>query len=158
RRRGPGLVGRPRPARAGRQLPAVRHGRRRRPGRGPEAPRLRPGDDPRPRSGPGGPGPRRQTVEGVRNPAMIPLMERMAAVAKKPERTVVGVLSGTSADAIDVAVCRIRGGGVPRPGRPGAQAELLHYQEFDHQPSLRPRLRAVHQLTPRDVSELNVEL
>jgi anhydro-N-acetylmuramic acid kinase len=89
---------------------------------------------------------------------MLELLERMVAVAKKPERTVVGVLSGTSADAIDVAVCRIRGGGVPRPGRPGARVELLHYQEFDHHPSLRPRLQAVDQLRPRDVSELNVEL
>ena len=89
---------------------------------------------------------------------MSPLLERLAAMAKKPSRTIVGVLSGTSADAIDVAICRINGGGVPREGYHGARVELLHYEEFAHAPTLLPRLRAIDRLTPRDVAELHVEV
>jgi anhydro-N-acetylmuramic acid kinase len=89
---------------------------------------------------------------------MSPLLERLAAMARKPARTVVGMLSGTSADAIDVAVCRIEGGGIPRAGHPGARVELLHYEEFPHLPTLPPRLREVDRLTPRDVAEMHVEV
>jgi anhydro-N-acetylmuramic acid kinase len=91
---------------------------------------------------------------------MSPMLERLAAVARKPTRTVVGLLSGTSADAIDVAVCRISGGGVPRAGtgQPGARVELLHYEEFPHAPDVVARLRDPDRLTPRDVAELNVEV
>jgi anhydro-N-acetylmuramic acid kinase len=89
---------------------------------------------------------------------MSPLLERLAAVARKPFRTVVGMLSGTSADAIDVAICRITGGGVSREGHPGARVQLLHYEEFAHAPTLLPRLRDVDRLTPRDLAELHVEV
>jgi anhydro-N-acetylmuramic acid kinase len=89
---------------------------------------------------------------------MSPLLEKLAAMARKPVRTVVGILSGTSADAIDVAVCRIEGAGVPRGEEPGARVTLLHYEEFAHSPSVVPRLRAVDQLAPRDVAELHFEL
>jgi anhydro-N-acetylmuramic acid kinase len=80
------------------------------------------------------------------------------AVARKPARTVVGLLSGTSADAIDVAVCRISGGGVPRAGwgEPGARVELIHYEEFPYAPELLPPLRDPDRLAPRDVAELDV--
>src|SRR5262245_61614645 len=89
---------------------------------------------------------------------MSTLLERLTAIANKPVRTVLGILSGTSADAIDVAVCRIGGGGIPRPGHPGARVELVFYEEFPHDPMLPVRLRAVDQLTPRDVAELHVEI
>jgi anhydro-N-acetylmuramic acid kinase len=91
---------------------------------------------------------------------MSSVLERLAAVARKPARTVVGLLSGTSADAIDVAVCRISGGGVPRAGtgQPGALVELLHYEEFPHAPDVLRRLRDPDRLTPRDVAELDVEV
>jgi anhydro-N-acetylmuramic acid kinase len=97
--------------------------------------------------------------ERVRTPRS-PVLERLAALARKPARTVVGLLSGTSADAIDVAVCRISGGGVPRAGtgQPGARVELLHYEEFPHALDVLRRLRDPDRLTPRDVAELHVEV
>jgi anhydro-N-acetylmuramic acid kinase len=80
------------------------------------------------------------------------------AISRKPARTVVGLMSGTSADAIDVAICRIEGGGIPRPGHPGARVELLHYEEFPHDPSLQSRIRDFDRQTTRDVAELHVAL
>ena len=50
------------------------------------------------------------------------LLERSA----KPSRTVVGLMSGTSADSIDVAVCRMKG--------QGPEVELLHYQRARARP------------------------
>jgi anhydro-N-acetylmuramic acid kinase len=89
---------------------------------------------------------------------MSPILEKLAAVARQPARTVVGMLSGTSADAIDVAICRIHGAGVPRGEFPGARVELLHYEEFAHAPGLLPRLRDADRLAPRDVAELHAEV
>jgi anhydro-N-acetylmuramic acid kinase len=89
---------------------------------------------------------------------MSPLLERLAAVARKPVRTVVGLMSGTSFDAIDVAVCRIQGGGFPFQGGSGARVDLLHYEEFPYDPAILPRLRDSQRLTSRDVAELNVEV
>ena len=58
------------------------------------------------------------------------LLER----SRKPSRTVVGLMSGTSADSIDVAVCRMKGQGP-------SEVELLHYREHPHDPEVK---RQVH--------------
>ena len=55
------------------------------------------------------------------------LLER----SQKPSRTVVGMMSGTSADSIDVAVCRMTGRGHK------AGVELIHYREHDHDSEVR---------------------
>ena len=44
----------------------------------------------------------------------------------KPSRLVVGLMSGTSADSIDVAICRMKGQGTE------IGVELLHYSEHAH--------------------------
>ncbi|MFO0907817.1 MAG: anhydro-N-acetylmuramic acid kinase [Isosphaeraceae bacterium] len=69
-------------------------------------------------------------------------------VASKPERLVVGMMSGTSADSIDVAVCRISGdlGGV----------RLLHYEEHGHDPDDRARILAIREQGVRELAELHV--
>lgn len=78
--------------------------------------------------------------------------------AETPERIVVGMISGTSADSIDAAVCRIAGAGYPTADRPGARVELLHYGESPYEPELKARILGLAQLDVRAIAELNVEI
>lgn len=73
------------------------------------------------------------------------LLER----SRKPARVVVGLMSGTSADSIDVAVCRLTGQGA------GVGVELLHYREHAHDPEVRRRVIGLAALDVRGVAELH---
>jgi anhydro-N-acetylmuramic acid kinase len=70
----------------------------------------------------------------------------------KPARIVVGLMSGTSADSIDVAVCRMTGQG----GEVGV--ELINYREHAHDPEVRRRVIGIAGLDVRGVAELNVNV
>jgi len=74
----------------------------------------------------------------------------------KPSRIVVGMISGTSADSIDAAVCRIEGRGLPSADGPGARVELLHYAEAPYPADVRARILGLAGWGVRDVAELNV--
>lgn len=81
---------------------------------------------------------------------MIHPFADLLARSRKSERIVVGLMSGTSADSIDVAVCRMTGQG----GEAGV--ELLHYREHPHDPEVRRRVIGLADLDVRSVAELHV--
>jgi anhydro-N-acetylmuramic acid kinase len=72
---------------------------------------------------------------------------RLLELARKPARTIVGMISGTSADSIDVAVCRF--------GGPGHPVELLAYEEHPHDPEVKRLVLRAGGLTVQQVAELN---
>jgi anhydro-N-acetylmuramic acid kinase len=74
------------------------------------------------------------------------LLER----SRKPARLVVGLMSGTSADSIDVAVCRMTGQGGD------VAVELLHYREHPHGPEVKRRVIGIAGLDVRGIAELHV--
>ena len=74
------------------------------------------------------------------------LLER----SRKPARLVVGLMSGTSADSIDVAVCRMTGQGA------AVEVQLLHYREHAHDPEVKRRVMGIAGLDVRAIAELNV--
>ncbi len=76
-----------------------------------------------------------------------PIVE-LAALGAKRSRLVVGLISGTSADAIDVAVCRFVG---DRPG-----IELVAYGEHPHDPQARRMVIEAAGLGIRALAELNI--
>ena len=73
---------------------------------------------------------------------------RLDALRKRPERIVAGLMTGTSVDGIDVALCRVAA------GRPRL-LELLAADSFPLDPELRRRLLAGHAADASELSRLN---
>jgi len=82
-------------------------------------------------------------------------MSRLNALLTKNARNVAGIMSGTSADGVDVAVVRLEGSG------PGLGMEILGHTHLDYAPELRD-LVLNHALdrgaTVKSISQLNVAL
>jgi anhydro-N-acetylmuramic acid kinase len=72
--------------------------------------------------------------------------------AQKPARLIVGMLSGTSADSIDVAICRMKGQGTE------LAVDLVHYREYALDPVVKKQIRSPADLDIRAIAELNVIL
>jgi anhydro-N-acetylmuramic acid kinase len=80
----------------------------------------------------------------------MPLPRRVTWAASKIERVVVGLISGTSIDAIEAVVCRVRGTG------PTARLQLLSHVSV---PFPRPLVKRILALgDPRELCALNFEL
>jgi anhydro-N-acetylmuramic acid kinase len=79
-------------------------------------------------------------------------------LAMKDARIVLGMISGTSADSIDVAVCRIAGCGVPRADKAGAAVQLLHYAEHPYQAESRRRILDGERLNVATIADLHQEV
>ena len=62
-------------------------------------------------------------------------LERLMHVATKYSRRIIGIMSGTSLDAIDVAMVRIQKHGI------NAQVKLEHFREFPYPPKIRSVIR-----------------
>src|SRR3954470_2586036 len=77
-------------------------------------------------------------------------LEALLGTSRRSLRTVVGMISGTSADSIDVAVCRIAG----EPER----IELVYYAEEALDPEIKETVRSADRLGLRELSELHVRV
>ena len=76
----------------------------------------------------------------------------LLARSVKPSRLVVGLMSGTSADSIDVAICQMKGQVTE------IDVELIHYREHAHDPELKHQVLRAVDLDLRAIAELNVLL
>ena len=86
----------------------------------------------------------------VRGDPHDPSIRRPPGTQPEAARLVVGLMSGTSADSIDVAVCRMTGQGAE------VGVELLHYREHPHDPEVKRRLIGPDSLDVRGVAELHI--
>jgi len=75
----------------------------------------------------------------------------LSALRAKPERFIVGLMSGTSCDGVDAVLVRIRGTG------PELHLKFAMMESFPYPDSLRTRLLSPH-LTGQEVCQLNFEL
>jgi len=71
------------------------------------------------------------------SPSVPPRIARLAELALKPSRRVIGLMSGTSLDGLDIALCTIGGAG------PATRVTLDHFLTRPYSPAERERLRAV---------------
>ena len=72
--------------------------------------------------------------------------------SQKRSRIIVGLLSGTSADSIDAAVCRLEGQGAK------LKVELLQYQEQPLLVDVKRQVLGAARLDIRAIAELNIQL
>lgn len=75
-------------------------------------------------------------------------VERLVHVAAKPARRVIGLMSGTSLDAVDAAMVRIRGHG------PEAQVKLEHFRSFPFPESIRDAVRTLFDVDHARVDQI----
>lgn len=64
-------------------------------------------------------------------------LARLHQIAQQPSRRIIGLMSGTSLDGLDVALCRVEGQG------PGTQLTLEHFATVPYGDDVRHRIRQV---------------
>lgn len=68
---------------------------------------------------------------------LYPEIVRLYHLAQKKERRIAGLMSGTSLDGLDIALCRFRGSG------PGTRVELERFQTVPYDEAFRKEIRKV---------------
>ena len=68
---------------------------------------------------------------------MNPNIERLIEIANKPKRLVIGLMSGTSLDGLDIALCSIGGHG------PNTKLQLLRHETIAYTPDFKKEIRSV---------------
>jgi anhydro-N-acetylmuramic acid kinase len=68
---------------------------------------------------------------------MNPQVEQLFTIANKPERLIIGLMSGTSLDGLDVALCRFRGKGLE------TQIELVAFETVSYDSEFKDEIKSV---------------
>ncbi|GGD70634.1 anhydro-N-acetylmuramic acid kinase [Lacimicrobium alkaliphilum] len=75
-------------------------------------------------------------------------IQRLHQLASKPDRLIVGLMSGTSLDGLDVALCRISNAGL------SSKIELLEFTTVDYDHTYRQRIKSVFSKRQVDLQQL----
>ena len=68
---------------------------------------------------------------------MNPNITKLFEIACKPKRTIIGLMSGTSFDGLDIALCEFTGSG------PGTQLNLKHFITKEYTPAFKEELKSI---------------
>jgi anhydro-N-acetylmuramic acid kinase len=75
---------------------------------------------------------------------------RLYQIAGKPERLIIGLMSGTSVDGLDVALCRLRGHGSE------TEIELLHFDTVTYDADFKAAIKSVFSKKEVDLEKLTL--
>lgn len=81
---------------------------------------------------------------------MNPQLQRLYQLAQKPERRIIGLMSGTSLDGLDVALCRVTGDG------PQTRVIIEHFTTVSYDDAFKDSIRAVFAKKQVDFEHLTV--
>jgi len=68
---------------------------------------------------------------------MNPNIQKLFSIASKPSRLIIGLMSGTSLDGLDIALCKITGSGSD------TKVELLHFETVDYTAAFKSEIKEV---------------
>ncbi len=68
---------------------------------------------------------------------MNPSIAKLAEIAQKDQRLIIGLMSGTSLDGLDIALCKIQGNGNQ------SKIDLLAFETMDYKPEFRTWVRKI---------------
>ena len=77
-------------------------------------------------------------------------IEKLYRIAQKPARHIIGLMSGTSLDGLDVALCRIEGSGRD------TQVELLQFETVDYTDDIKDEIRKIFAKQTIDFQQLTL--
>ncbi|WP_166836875.1 anhydro-N-acetylmuramic acid kinase [Rheinheimera pleomorphica] len=77
-------------------------------------------------------------------------IQQLYSIADKPRRTIIGLMSGTSLDGLDVALCQLSGDGL------NTQVELLRFATVDYDDNYKQRVKAVFAKREVDLQALTL--
>lgn len=79
---------------------------------------------------------------------MNPAIEKLYRLSGRPYRIILGLMSGTSFDGLDLALCRITGSG------PGTSVELLHFTTVSFSQSFKEDLKSIFSRRDADLEKV----
>ena len=79
---------------------------------------------------------------------MHPSIQKLYDIARKPKRLIMGLMSGTSLDGLDIALCSFEGNGLQ------TKVELLQFKTIDYEDDLKKEIRTVFAKRDIDLEKL----
>ncbi|MGN8224212.1 anhydro-N-acetylmuramic acid kinase [Gracilimonas sp. BCB1] len=82
-------------------------------------------------------------------------LAKLWEISQKPERTIIGLMSGTSLDGLDLCLCKVSGLGS------NSKVEVIKFTTEEYSANLRNRIRAIQskeQIPARELTVLHTEL
>lgn len=77
-------------------------------------------------------------------------LSRLLEIAKSPSRIIIGLMSGTSLDGLDIALCKFEGCG------PGTKVSLLQFKTVTYPPEVKARLKPISSKPFVDLQEVTL--
>ena len=79
---------------------------------------------------------------------MNPNIRRLHNIAQQPSRLIVGLMSGTSVDGLDVALCRCTGAGLE------TKIEIVHFETITYDKNFKAEVKAVFSRKDADLEKV----